>query len=181
MHYAPRNPLPDGVKNGILLEAGFDQIAPNRPCLISSWAYAKAAASGLANLTDNRAPDVPCYEPGYTLVEKLQTISKKFRRHLEDGSMPQNFLRHYYDVYCLLDDLGVQAFIGTEAYVAHKETRFPAADNKMIAENPAFELGDATIRARFERAYAGTAALYYREQPSLDEILDRIRGHASRL
>src|SRR3546814_9291118 len=56
--------------------------------------------SPLPRRLTNRAFDVPCYEPGYTLVEKLQTISTKFRRHLEDGSMPQNFLRHYYDVYC---------------------------------------------------------------------------------
>ncbi len=125
--------------------------------------------------------DVPCYEPGYTLVEKLQTISTKFRRHLEDGSMPQNFLRHYYDVYCLLDDTGVQAFIGTEAYVAHKNARFPTADNKVIAKNAAFSLPDDTMRERFARAYAATAALYYRGQPSLDAILGKIREFADRL
>lgn len=42
-----------GVKDGILLEAGFDRVAPNQPCLISSWAYGKAAASDLAGLTDS--------------------------------------------------------------------------------------------------------------------------------
>jgi len=181
LHYASRNLLPEGIKDGILLEAGFDQVAPNRPCLISSWAYDKAAASGLPDLTDNRAFDVPCYESGYTLVEKLQTISTKFRRHLEDGSMPQNFLRHYYDVYCLLGDPGVQAFIGTEAYFAHKDARFPAADNKVIGENLAFDLSDQTTRDRFARAYAATSALYYRGQPNLDDILGRIQEYADRL
>jgi hypothetical protein len=181
LRYTSRNPLPEGVKDGILLEAGFDQVAPNRPCLISSWAYEKAAASGLVELTDNRAFDVLCYQPGYTLVEKLQTISTKFRRHLEDGSMPQNFLRHYYDVYCLLGDPDVQTFIGTEAYAAHKDARFSAADNKVIAENPAFNLSDETIRDRFTHAYAATSALYYRGQPSLDAILDRIQEFAARL
>jgi len=181
LRYTSRNPLPEGVKEGILLEAGFGQVAPNRPCLISSWAYEKAAASELPDLTDNRALDVLCYEPGYTLVEKLQTISTKFRRHLEDGSMPQNFLRHYYDVYCLLDDPSVQAFIGTEAYVAHKNARFPTADNKVIAENAAFSLPDDTMRERFARAYAATAALYYCGQPSLAAILGRIREFADRL
>jgi hypothetical protein len=174
LRYTSRNPLPEGIKEGILLEAGFDQVAPNRPCLISSWAYEKAAASGLLDLTDNRAIDVLCYEPGYTLVEKLQTISTKFRRHVEDGSMPQNFLRHYYDVYCLLDDPGVQAFIGTEAYIAHKGVRFPAADNKVIAENVAFSLPDDAMRERFARAYAATTGLYYRGQPTFDAILSRI-------
>ena len=129
----------------------------------------------------NRAFDVPCYEPGYTLVEKLQTISTKFRRHLEDRSMPQNFLRHYYDVYCLLGDADVQAFIGTEAHAAHKNAHFPAADNKIIAENPAFDLSDQSIWDRFARAYAATSALYYHGQPSLDDILGRIQEYADRL
>jgi hypothetical protein len=181
LRYPSRTALPEGAKEGILLEAGFDQVAPNRPCLISSWAYEKAAASGLVDLTDNRAMNVPCYEPGYTLVEKLQTISTKFRRHLEDGSMPQNFLRHYYDVYCLLDDPTVQAFIGTEAYLAHKEKRFPVADNKVIADNPAFSLPDKAMRDRFVRAYLATSALYYRGQPSLDDVLGQIRDFADRL
>jgi len=87
-----------------LLEAGFDQVAPNRQCLITSWAYEQAVASGLEDLTDNRALDVPCYEPGYTLVEKLQTISTKYRAQQESGQMPTNFMRHYHDVFCLLDD-----------------------------------------------------------------------------
>lgn len=181
LHYPSAHPLPTGVKSGILLEAGFDQVAPNRPCLISSWAYDKAIEAGLEDLVDNRAIDVPCYEPGYTLVEKLQTVSTKFRKHLEDGSMPQNFLRHYYDIYCLLDDPDVRAFIGSEAYLAHKAARFPAADNKVIAENPAFQLEDRETRRLFERAYEGTRSLYYRGQPPLADILARIGEHAGQL
>ena len=34
--YPELNHLPAGIKSGILLEAGFDQASPNRPCLISS-------------------------------------------------------------------------------------------------------------------------------------------------
>jgi len=181
LHYPSAYPLPEGVKTGILLEAGFDQVAPNRPCLISSWAYDRAVASGLKGLIDNRAVDVPCYEPGYTLVEKLQTISTKYRKHLEDGSMPQNFLRHYYDVYCLLAAPDVQAFIGSPEYIAHKEARFPAADNGNIAENSAFHLEDRETRELFQRAYETTRALYYRGQPPFGDILARIVEHAARL
>lgn len=181
LHYAPQNDLPDGVKSGILLEAGFDQVSPNRPCSISSWAYDKAVAAGLEDLTDNRAADVACYEPGYTFVEKLQTISTKFRRHLENGSMPTNFMRHYYDLYCLLDCPEVQEFIGTEEYFAHKKTRFPKADETDIVKNQAFSLNDKDIRAKFEAAYANTAALYYRDQPSLAEIMARVQKEAGRL
>jgi len=181
LHYPALNPLPEGLKAGILLEAGFDQVAPNRPCLISAWAYDRAVQAGVAELTDNRAHDVDCYEPGYTLVEKLQTISTKFRRQQETGTLPQNFLRHYYDVYCLLEDPTVQAFIGTEAYFAHKAARFPKADDPDISRNPAFRLEDADTRTAFGRAYRQTAALYYREQPPLDDLLARIGANAGRL
>lgn len=179
--YPELRPLPEGVKAGILLEAGFDQVAPNRPCLISSWAYETAMASGLSGVTDNRAADVACYEPGYTLVEKLQTISTKFHRHLETGEMPANFLRHYYDVYCLLEDPDVQEFIGSDAYVAHKEARFPTVDEKVIERNEAFLISDAQTRSRFEAAYRATSALYYREQPPLAAILKRFSADIHRL
>ena len=179
--YPELSPPPEGVKAGILLETGFDQVAPNRPCLISSWAYDAAIASGLTDVTDNRAIDVACYEPGYTFVEKLQTISTKFRRHLETGEMPANFLRHYYDVYCLLEDSGVQAFIGSDAYVAHKEARFPAADEQVIERNEAFLISDPKTRSSFEAAYRATSALYYREQPTLTVILERFSADLHRL
>lgn len=35
LRYTSRNRLPEGFKGGILLNAGFDQMTPNRPCLIS--------------------------------------------------------------------------------------------------------------------------------------------------
>ncbi len=63
----------DGVKDGILFEAGFSKVAPNEPMIISSWLYSFAKANANIELTDNRAFEVPCYHPGYTLVEKAQT------------------------------------------------------------------------------------------------------------
>lgn len=173
--------LPKGVKQGVLLEAGFDQVTPNRPCDISSWAYDAAIEAGLTGVIDNRALRVPCYEPGYTLVEKLQTISTKYRRQQQTGDMPQNFMRHYYDVYCLLDDASVQAFIGSADYVAHKAQRFAKADEKDLARNEAFALSDPSVRGAYEKAYASTSALYFRGQPAFDEVLARIQRDAHRL
>ncbi|WP_246665070.1 nucleotidyl transferase AbiEii/AbiGii toxin family protein [Neorhizobium sp. P12A] len=167
------------LKDGVLLEAGFDTVAPNIDKDISSWAY--DFASSRVELIDNRALAVPCYEPGYTLVEKLQTISTKYRKQQETGQFPVNFLRHYYDVYCLLDQPAVQAFIGTEAYLAHKGRRFPKADNQTISSNLAFSLSDPDTFGLYERAYERTSALYYHGRPTLKEILARITSYADRL
>lgn len=164
--------VPD-LKDGILLEVGFDDVAPNTPCLISSWAYDYAVDKGVAVL-DNRALDVLCYHPGYTLVEKLQTISTKFRQQQESGQFPINFMRHYYDVYCLLNVPSVQEFIGTPEYHAHKERRFRGKDNPVIHENEAFSLTDPAVRMRYAEAYAKTPRLYYNGQPNFDVLIKRI-------
>ncbi len=172
-------PLP-GVKDGILLEVGFDLTAPNAPRTIGSWAMDAALKAGLA-VIDNRAVDVPCYALGYTLVEKLQTVSTKYRKQQETGNFAKNFLRHYYDIYCLLEQVEVQAFIGSTAYHAHKQLRFPKADNQHIASNEAFLLSDPTVRALYERKYRETAALYYAGQVPFATIFDRIAQYRDRL
>ena len=163
--YDPLYPVPEGIKIGILLEAGFDQIAPNRECDISSWAYDKAIESGVTDITDNRALAIACYEPGYTLVEKLQTISTKFRRQQASGEMPLNFLRHYYDVFCLLGNDTILKFVGSKEYDEHKAKRFPAADNQVISENEAFLLSEPTVRKVYEKSYKDISALFYKDPP----------------
>jgi hypothetical protein len=69
---------------------------------ISSWGFDYGVKAGL-KLTDTRALNVKCYNPEYTFVEKLQAVSTKFRQHQETDTMARNFLRHYYDLYQLLE------------------------------------------------------------------------------
>lgn len=85
-----------GVKDGILLEAGFDTVTPNNNLTISSWAYDRAITIPAINIIDNRAIDITCYHAGYTFVEKLQTIATKFRQEQEDGQVRSNLMRQYY-------------------------------------------------------------------------------------
>ena len=85
-----------GLKDGILLEVGFDDVAPNTARDIPSWAYDHAASR--AEVIDNRAIAVPCYHPEYTLIEKLQAIATKFRHQQTTGEFPPNFMRHYTDL-----------------------------------------------------------------------------------
>ncbi|WP_441234482.1 nucleotidyl transferase AbiEii/AbiGii toxin family protein [Bradyrhizobium sp. 930_D9_N1_4] len=162
----------DGLREGVLLEVGFDMVAPNAPKDISSWLYDYAA--GKVEIIDNRAKAVPCYDPGYTFVEKLQTVSTKFRKQQESGSDPVEFMRHYYDIHELLKQPKVQSFIGTDAYKEHKKARFRQGDNQNITENEAFLLSDAETRTLYADAYDRSSALYYSNKPSFEQILAEI-------
>ena len=162
----------EGLKEGVLLEVGFDEVTPNFPKDISSWAYDKAI--GMPGIIDNRALNVACYHPGYTFVEKLQTISTKFRQQQASNTFPINFMRHYYDIYCLLQNADVQALIGTEEYERHKKRRFRKDDNPIISENKAFILSDADIRKSYEETYQLTKSLYFKGQPTFDDIMQEI-------
>ena len=171
----------EGIKAGILLEAGFDRVTPNEKLTISSWAYDRAVAQGV-EIIDNRAKNIACYNPGYTFVEKLQTIATKFRRERETGNTSLNFMRQYYDVYSLLGREDVQAFIGTPEYLAHKEDRFPKPDLDIpVNKNEAFLLNDKQLRASYKKRYTDTAALYYAGQPDLDQLLEKIHQYIDKL
>jgi hypothetical protein len=162
----------EGLREGVLLEVGFDTVAPNTPKDISSWIYDYAVSK--VDIIDNRAKAVPCYDPRYTFVEKLQTISTKFRKQQADGSDPVEFVRHYYDVYELLKRPEVQKFIGPEEYKAHKQARFRQGDNQNIAQNEAFILSHPEVRARYAKAYDDSSALYFAEKPTFEEIMAEI-------
>jgi len=180
--YQNRTEAIDGIKDGILLEAGFDKVTPNVKLTISSWAYDKAKTTNGINIIDNRAIDITCYHPGYTFVEKLQTIATKFRQEQSDGIERPNLMRQYYDVYCMLGNEEVLTFIDTPEYKTHKVDRFPTVDLQLpLAENEAFLLNDENLRTRFKKRYKNTASLYYKGQPDFDELFAKLKGFLNRL
>lgn len=179
--YENRTDKVQALKEGILLEVGFDNVTPNSPIAISSWAYDKAIESEV-QVIDNRATNIICYHPGYTLVEKLQTIATKYRQEQSKGTEGINFMRQYYDVYCLLGNTEVLKFIGTPEYQKHKEKRFPPPDREIpISKNEAFLLSTKEIRSAYEKRYSRTAALYYKGQPPFNELMARIAVHINNL
>ncbi|WP_410879487.1 nucleotidyl transferase AbiEii/AbiGii toxin family protein [Myroides sp. DW712] len=182
LHYESKTGHIDGLKDGILLEAGFDTVTPNTQITISSWAFDKAFSNPKISIIDNRAIDIACYHTGYTFVEKLQTIATKYRQE-KSGSAPRaNLMRQYYDVYSLLAYKEVQDFIGTDEYLAHKKARFPKVDLDIpIAENEAFLLNDPEQREAFKTRYVATASLYYNGQPEFEELLVRIKENIDQL
>jgi len=90
-------------------------------------------------------------------------------------------MRHNYDIFCLLQDKGIQGFISSPEYIVHKEKRFREADNQIIAQNEAFVLSDLKTRALYEGEYQKSTTLYYREKPSFESILSLIREYSDRL
>ncbi|CAM3642389.1 nucleotidyl transferase AbiEii/AbiGii toxin family protein [Sphingobacterium prati] len=174
------NALP-GLKEGILLEVGFDNVTPNNPMDISSWAFDKALQAS-TSLTDNRALQIPCYDMRYTFVEKLQTIATKFRNMQSSGNSQANFMRQYYDIYQLLNQQEVKEFIGTPEYLNHKERRFPNADFEIpISQNQAFLLEDDKLKQQLNQSYIKSKALYYNGQIDLQSILDLLKIHLKNL
>lgn len=174
LHYESKSEAVEGVKEGILLEVGFDTVTPNKPLTMASWAYDKAIQQKV-DIVNNRAIDIACYHIGYTFVEKLQTIATKFRQEQEDKQERQNLMRQYYDVFSLLKEDKVKAFIGTDEYQKHKVARFPPKDYEIpIANNEAFLLNNPELRKRFRERYKKTAALYYKGQPDFNDLLPEI-------
>lgn len=172
-----------GLKSGILLEVGFDQITPNTPKDITSWISEYLREQSLdKNYIDNQAFQIPCYHPGYTLVEKLQTIVRKYSQFILHKTKPANFLRHYYDLYCLLDRTEIQNFLGSPEYQLHKQKRFKGTDRIIpLAEHPALSLSLPGEREEFQHQLSLTANLYYRGLPTLNTILNRIQSHQHKL
>ncbi len=181
LYYEAAFPSDASAKEGVLLEAGFDDITPNHPIDISSWALDFALGKKV-DVVNNKAIQIPCYDPGYTLVEKLQAIATKFRKQEEGEEFPPNFMRHYYDIFCLLRNDEVQKFIGTEAYKKHKKRRFPKADQiAPLREKEAFLLKDQVRRALYKKEYERRPGLYYQGQPPFEEILGTIHEKLNRL
>lgn len=184
LYYESHTPTLEGLKDGILLEAGFDTVTPNSPIDISSWIWEHLISiDAQLNYINNTATGVQCYHPGYTLVEKLQTIVRKYRNRNNPGaSDDKNFMRQYYDVYCLLGNSEIQTFIGTPEYLAHKAARIKGADNQIpLKDHPALLLSDLEIRESFQKRYQSTSKLYYNGQPEFEQLLARIAVHLPRL
>ena len=184
LYYQSHTPTLEGLKDGILLEAGFDTVTPNKPINISSWIWEHLVLiNASSNYVNNTAIGVQCYHPGYTLIEKLQTIVRKYRNKDNPGAYDdKNFMRQYYDVYCLLGNSEIQEFIGSPEYLAHKAARIKGADNLIpLNEHPALLLNELEIRESFNNRYLSTSKLYFNGQPEFEEILARIAVHLHRL
>lgn len=181
LHFKRHAKKAEGAKEDILLEVGFDTVTPYNELTISSWAYDRASATQGIDIIDNRAIGVRCYHPGYTFVEKLQTIVTKYRREKETGIEKPNLMRQYYDVFSLLLNPIVNEFIGTKEYNLHKAARFTGKEKGTDLQTcEALLLSSPVERKHFEERYQETKGLYYRGQPPFGDLLARIHENLHR-
>lgn len=165
------------LKEGVLLEVGFDKTTPYEYRNISSWAYEKAILAGV-NIFDNQATDVKCYLPEYTLIEKLQTISTKYRINKQKNiESPVNFIRHYYDVYKLINTARIKKFMQTPEYQTYKIEKFGTLDEPDLTKNPAFQLSTQGEMDKFIKLYQKKTEIYFGDIPSFEKIIETIQSH----
>lgn len=184
LYYETFTPSFNDIKEGILLEAGFDTTTPNIQINITSWVWEYLVSINMeSNYINNMAYSIACYHPGYTLVEKLQTIIRKYRnRNTASEGNNKNFMRQYYDVYCLLGNEEILAFTKTPEYKTHKAARIKGTDKALpISEHPALLLEDVKTKEDFRARYKATSKLYYNGQPDFEDILARIAKHLPHL
>jgi hypothetical protein len=180
LRYDSHFPVAPGLKPEVLLEVGFAQTAPNEPRDITSWALERALQADM-DVIDNRAPAVKCFNPEYTFVDKLQTICKRFRQHRDrraERDRPRQFLRHYYDLFKLLELERVTAFIGTQDYQTYKKEKLRGKDAKEFESRGALMLSDERIARLFEKEFESMNSLLLAPGPAFKEVIDRIREHA---
>ncbi len=180
-HFTPKV---EGLKSGVLLEVGFDTTAPNTPHNITSWTIDKAIEVGL-DVTENRASSVKCFNPEYTFVDKLQTICRRYRQFRDrkdpEKDRPKEFLRHYYDLFKLLDLDRVKSFIGTKEYREYKETRVRpnGQDAAIFQSGEAFKLNDDKTLELFAQDFEAVKKLIWVSIPTFQAVIERIRTKAS--
>ena len=172
------NPLPE-LKPEVLLEIGFARTAPNEPKDFSSWALERTLQANV-DVIDNRARAVKCFNPEYTFVDKLQTICTRFRQHRdrnEDRDRPRQFMRHYYDLYKLLELERVRSFIGTADYQTYKREKLRGEDAKEFASRRPFAITDDTTYRLFEKEFESINSLLLSPGPTFKEVMERLRKY----
>ncbi|MBK8869550.1 MAG: nucleotidyl transferase AbiEii/AbiGii toxin family protein [Elusimicrobia bacterium] len=172
-------PLP-GLKSEVLLEVGFARTAPNEPRDVTSWALERALQAKV-DVVDNRAKGVKCFNPEYTFVDKLQTICKRFRQHRdrnEERDRPRQFLRHYYDLFKLLEIERVRKFIGSEQYQTYKQEKLRGQDAREFESRKAFTFPDIKVYRLFEKEFQSMGSLLLAPGPSFKDVVIRVRKHS---
>jgi len=175
--YSSHFPVLEGLKPIVLLELGFARTAPFEELTISSWAYDRVQKTKIA-VVDNRAVGVRCFVPEYTFVDKLQTVCRRYRQHRDRQSefdRPRQFVRHYYDLYCLLNMERVKNFIGTPEYTSYLAEKISGLDKAVFVSRKALTFPDQAEFLLYEREFVSLQSLLLSPGPTFVQVVTRLR------
>ncbi|MBI5243361.1 MAG: hypothetical protein HY922_06690 [Elusimicrobia bacterium] len=112
----------------------------------------------------------------------MQAICRRYRQHRErndpEKDRPREFLRHYYDLYILLEAPRVKAFIGTDEYAAYKKLKFRPSDGKYFDTRKPYKLDEAKICDFFEQEFSRMNAMLLAPAPEFKDLIERLREYA---
>jgi hypothetical protein len=167
--------LPSVMSPFIRFEVGRARVVPCVPMPITSFVHQYLEQLGLrGDYVDNRPLHVRCVHPLVTLLEKLDAISRRYKRSAFEAN---GFVRHYEDAARIIRVIDQLPPVDITAVVLAKEmlsdksiTSLPRADD------PSLVLAEPEKRERVERAYAMIAPMFWGPRIPLHDACATIRA-----
>lgn len=164
----------------IKLEMGYrGGDSPQTRVPIQSYLGKLIEKTGTANSYDDViAFEVPVLDPKRTFVEKLFAIHSAYTKN-----QIEKYVRHYYDVYKLLELSDVRDFIDTDEYselknhVAELSMQFPKTflpQDLDFTKSLAFT-NTSELEKEIDRSLAIQSGLYFSTLPTAAQIFERLR------
>ncbi|MCL4234253.1 MAG: nucleotidyl transferase AbiEii/AbiGii toxin family protein [Deltaproteobacteria bacterium] len=162
-----------GIRPYVLLEVGVARVTPFVFRPIGSFVHDELERTGrLGDFDENRPTAVRCVHPLVTLVEKLDAISRRFRR---DPMEPASFVRHYEDAARIIRALpSLPALDESPSQLIDDMLREKQIRWRPDASDPAFNPKAEEPKAVFA-AYDAIAAMFWGERTSLTDACTAIR------
>ena len=159
----------------VRFEIGRARVVPFVERQLTSYVHDVLAERGLlAEFIDNRPRSIRCVHPVVTLIEKLDALSRRYRR---EPMEPDGFVRHYEDAARIIQALPTLPPTEQTAAELAAEMRdeggiaaFPSA------AAPSLVLEDDERRSQVEAAHDRIAPMFWGPCVSNDEAYAGIRG-----
>jgi hypothetical protein len=172
--------LPGAMSPSIRFEVGRARVVPFVERPISSFVHDHLVHLGLlGDFTDNRPRAVRCVHPLVTLLEKLDALSRRYRRETMEAD---TFVRHYEDAARIVQALDrlprseIAAMTLLDDMLAQKNiAALPTSTD------PSLVLDDQTKRAAVAQAYARISPMFWGARIPLDEACQVLRDWVAAL
>lgn len=185
----PINAATGALQSGVLLELGARGGAmPTVRCTVTSLLVDHGSAAGLeADFEEAEPVTLHVLAPVRTLIEKLVIVHHAALQR--DAVEQARHARHYYDIWCLLNDAGtVEALKTSPADVLAREVvTFTDAANMVtstrpptgFAASPAFDpIKAQPVRSEFESVVLDQLLWPAAARPSLEDCCAAVHRHA---